>query len=120
MTVYLSHNYSARKWLRESVTPRLRALGCRVTSRWISDHFESASENALADISDLDSAAVVLVFADQFGQRPGRGKYFEFGYAVARGKRIIVIGREPYMVFYDLPGVTVVPDLDAAIRVLRS
>jgi nucleoside 2-deoxyribosyltransferase len=124
MKIYLSHNLCARKWLREAVMPLLHRDGHTITSGWLShEGYNNAPDSdvqALGDLADVDKADCLLMWAEQYGQRPGRGKYVELGYAHARGKRIVLVGNEPFCVFFKLPDVEVVRDIEAARELLRS
>lgn len=109
MKLYLAHNFAARDALRLLVE-KLEASGYHVTSRWITDdaHVQesTAQQNALDDLEDIDAADVLVLFVDQFKDRPGKGKFIEFGYAYAKGKQIILCGDDTESsVFYKLPGV---------------
>lgn len=80
-----------------------------VTSRWIDCHpdivgglersFNSEEleadpsgcwEFGQHDIEDLESAATVVSFTGEGGKG---GRHVEFGYAIATGKRLVIIGR---------------------------
>jgi hypothetical protein len=65
---------------------------------------------------DLDAAGeadvVILLPVPDMG-----GAYVEVGYALARGKRIIVAGEGRFLIFWSLPAVTMLPD-EAAAREL--
>ncbi len=106
MNVYLAHNFDARFLLRETAVPFLESRGHFVTSRWIKDehHAESSAESmAVADLEDIDAASTLILYVEQFGERPGRGKWIEFGYALRAGKRIILVGGDRKCVFTNLP-----------------
>lgn len=115
MRFYLAHNYAAKEWLKENIVPILEREGHMVTSRWLhqteAPHGERASY-ALRDLEDIHRADHLLLFGNNFGERPGRGKYFEFGYAYSNGKLISVIGEQRECCFYELPGVSIHPTFD--------
>ena len=109
MKVYLAHNYAAKESLR-AIKKALEAAGIVVTSRWIdadpSDPYALAvlRDEAQKDVADVLRADAIVHFTDNFGDRPGRGKYVELGLAIAFDKRILLIGHEHVgCVFYQLP-----------------
>jgi len=110
MKVYLAHNFEARDWLKVTIKPALEAVGHEVTSRWITDdsHLQTFDDDrsARADLEDIDKADVLILFTDQYGSRPPRGKFFEFGYAYADEKICILLGEDTKSsVFYRLENV---------------
>lgn len=113
MIFYLSHNFAAREALRDSVIPIIEANGHTVQSRWITEDHDGGNHSnedrkrfATEDFLDITASDYVLHWCDQFGPKSGRGKHIEVGYALATGKRIIIIGKEcEESVFYFLPNV---------------
>lgn len=81
--------------------------GAVVTSRWIDlhgggdvedmspdkiqDHPERAVSFALDDLADVDAADTVVSFTREGGGGRG-GRHVEYGYALATGKRMVIIG----------------------------
>lgn len=125
MKIYLAHNFKAREWLPD-VVKKIEALGHRCTSTWIFDdshdmhiYAGTAIASACVDIEDIDSSNCLVFFVDQFGKTPGRGKYFELGYCVANNKRIILVGETNDCVFYALPCMERVKNVDELIELLR-
>lgn len=109
MKVYLAHNYAAKDALR-LVKADLEAAGIKVTSRWIDAnpdnpyHPTVMRDEAIKDVEDVLTADAIIHFTDNFGDRPGRGKYVELGIAIPSGKRILLVGAEQSgCVFYHLP-----------------
>lgn len=104
MKIYIAHNFAARQELLHTIVPTLESLGHTVTSQWIkSGDTGSRMDDAIKDIRDIDEADALLLFTDQCGSTPGRGKFFELGYAFARGLRCFLIGQDTSCVFYFLP-----------------
>lgn len=127
MKVYLAHNFLARSMLRAVVHQLKSNYSITVTSRWISDDSHtvtgSAEQSAIADIHDIEDADAVFLFIDQYGERPGRGKWWEFGFAVARGIPVYLIGRDLGCVFSHLPeswGVYRYLELEPAVQGLKQ
>lgn len=131
--VYVAHNFAAR--LDSSFQEGIELLsqcGFEVTSRWIDipprreeeAGLLSRSSEALVDCQDIGKASWLILFYDQLGETPGRGKWFEFGLAFGFNKQIMLISprsrleisRE--MVFAALPGVHHAPSLEKAIAII--
>ena len=75
-----------------------------MTSRWHKHDYtppEDQSICALHDLEDVDSADTLVLLSLPGG---GGGKNVEFGYALAKGKRLLLCG-EPRNVFEHLPQV---------------
>lgn len=124
MTIYLAHNYAARQWLRDIVVPRLIQLGHTITARWVmgtpeehAAHERDRSLAALHDIEDLQMAELLLFFPNQVGDKPGRGKWVELGYALATDKPIGVIGTDHSCVFLHLPSILTFDELSKLVGV---
>jgi nucleoside 2-deoxyribosyltransferase len=110
--LYLAHNYEARIGLRETIKV-LAELGHSVTSRWITDdaHDGVNATTARVDLDDIKTSDALVLFVNQFGDRPGRGKYVELGYALGIGKKVFLYGNLNNCVFYHLPEVQWVSSL---------
>lgn len=114
MKIYLAHNFKARWWLQD-YKRMLEAFGHIVTSRWITQYYpeekyrtpEDRQKAAREDLEDINAADALILFTDQYGDTPGKGKFMEFGYALALGKKIYIHGQDKSCVFYHLPGVIV-------------
>jgi nucleoside 2-deoxyribosyltransferase len=106
----------------------LRALGIVVTSRWL-DEPESSSETdvqqAQRDLADIDNADVLISFTEPpaFKDYPGifisytnprGGRHVEFGYALAQGKEVWVVGYREN-IFHHLPQVKFFPSWSAVM-----
>lgn len=119
MNIYIAHNFEAAEFLAEIITPQFEKAGHFITSRWI---FNPTSEltGALQDLEDIDRADILILYTKQYGERPGRGKYFEFGYALRAGKKIILIGEEDNCVFYLLPNIIKFKNTENVISFLPS
>lgn len=106
MKIYIAHNFAARDYLMDTVRG-LEEHGHECTSTWIWDdsHILGMNEeqSALKDLEDIDRADTLILFIDQYWERMRKGEYFEFGYAVAKGKRVILIGKDTSCIFCHLP-----------------
>ncbi len=106
MKVYLAARYSRWQELA-GYAEELRALGFEVTSRWIKGDHElraggaaNSEEEAWAQVwatedwLDLRAADVVVSFTEG-ADVPGRargGRHVEFGMALERGQRLVLVG----------------------------
>jgi hypothetical protein len=102
----------------------LEGLGHEVTSRWVDRHNGTLPQSippnrlngdpgscapfALNDLSDMVVADAVVSFTSRDGGGKG-GRHVEFGWALAAGKRVIVVGPREH-VFHTLPQVEWYPD----------
>lgn len=122
MKFYLAATYNRNPEMR-MYRDILTAKGHEVTSRWIDQHDGVAKEAAVTkelnespeeylvfathDIEDIERADALVCFT---GGEAGRGgKHVEFGYALGRGKRIVLI-ESLVNVFHTLPEVRHFPD----------
>lgn len=115
MKVYLAARFSRANELL-GYRSELMEHGIEVTSRWLlGEHEWSGTDDdaltvdesrqcATIDIADIDAANVVVCFTEAPRSGPSRGgRHVEFGYALARGKPIVVVGHREN-VFYCLDG----------------
>ena len=123
MRVYLAARYSRKKEIK-ALIPILLAHNILTTSRWL---HETASENATLDqftpafcrqtagidLDDIDNSDTFVFFAEdpKIGT-PRGGRHVEFGYALARGKRMVVIGGQEN-IFHYLPEVVHYSDVQS-------
>lgn len=107
-------------------------LHSEVTSRWIDLHPDivGAAQQTVSftpgqldadpegcwklgahDIEDLDAADVIVSFTgegDDTGRPSKGGRHIEHGYAIATGKRIVIVGQREN-IFHTYPGTEVYP-----------
>jgi hypothetical protein len=116
--VYLAARYSRHPEM-QGVRDVLTALGYEVTSRWIDQHGGDVLESFVAsklnddpehcarygvvDLEDMAAADTVVSFTSTDGGGKG-GRHVEFGWGLAAGKRMIVVGPREH-IFHTLPGV---------------
>lgn len=102
LKVYLCSRWGRRGEMR-LCAGQLEALGVRVTSRWLaSDQHDvqapgereaDAARFAVEDIEDIDASDALVAFTEAPDSHHGRGgRHVELGYAIARGKSVIVCG----------------------------
>jgi nucleoside 2-deoxyribosyltransferase len=113
--VYLAAQYPRRNEMRQ-VAALLRENNIEVTSRWLEEsipltsqlHDTSVHYNQKAgalDRDDIDEADTLVLFAEDPTVGLPRGTHHtEFGYAMGKGKRLIVING-PENMFHYLPEV---------------
>lgn len=125
MRVYLAARYSRHDEMR-GVRDVLATLGHVVTSRWIDCHTDVMGDHSASftpevlnerpqdcmriarhDLDDVLAADAVISFTSGGGGKGGR--HVEFGYGLARGKRMIVVGPREH-VFHTLSQVEWYPD----------
>jgi hypothetical protein len=118
LLIYLAARYNKHPEM-QGVRDVLQAMGHTVTSRWIDQHggdqLESATHAQLNsqseacavygqhDIEDIEAAETVISFTYPDGGGKG-GRHIEFGYALAKGKRMILVGPREN-IFHTLPEV---------------
>jgi len=106
--VYLAASWRRRDEMR-MYRRQLERYNIRVTSRWLdADHIPTSPADrrsivgATVDVQDIDRADTLIEFS---GDSTTGGMYVEFGYALGRGKSIILIG-SPDNIFHCLAGNT--------------
>lgn len=106
MKVYLCSRYSRRDQMR-SVREELQRQGHVVTSRWLDTNWEEKDrsgsssaappayrqEYAVKDLEDVAAADCLIAFTEEPGVSGRGGRHVELGFALALGKRVIVVGR---------------------------
>src|SRR5712671_6939648 len=99
MKIYLAANFAAKEKMREFFN-KLNLINHLVTSSWIDCNYDTEKETpdkeqAIIDnLKNLEESDCLILFVDQLGKIPGRGKYIEFGYALAIGMTIYVVGQD--------------------------
>lgn len=87
-------------------------------SRWldVEDIATGTPDQAVMDLDDIRVADIFVVYKprETHGRTTG-GHHVEFGYALALGKPIVLIG-EPENVFHVHPAVQVVPAAETVVR----
>lgn len=111
MKIYLASSY-ARKQEMRAAADLLRHHGHRVTASWIDsqqpeqpypgqDGGMMLAYEAMKDLLDLAEAHCVVSFTEAPGSPYTRGgRHVEFGVALARGKRLYVVGPREHIFHY--------------------
>lgn len=130
MKVYLASRYSRNAEMRGVRDVLEAAFGYEITSRWIDlhpdvvgDFSESFDTDVLNktpelcaplgqhDLDDIDRSDCVISFTGNGGKG---GRHVEFGYALARGKKLFVVGPREH-IFHTHPSVTWIPNWSSLV-----
>lgn len=121
MKVYIAAKFELAPEVAE-MAKELRLLGIECTSRWVTEEGPYVKDDpaegdrlARMDLSDVDVADIFVLLGQP--NSPRGGKHVEYGYAYAKGKRIILIGKREN-IFHWLSTTTIVADWKAAIETL--
>lgn len=129
-SAYLAARYGRRDELR-TYAALLMVAGIHCSSSWLNETSaltvrmrdvkeDELREIALTDIKDIELADALVFFAeDQEKQPPRGGRHVEFGYALARGKEIHVIGAREN-IFHHLPHVTIHASFDEFLKAVDT
>lgn len=116
--VYLASAFRRQAELRKYAL-WLDDMGIEVTSRWLEEHSESVDATgrvlkqsipsdiaAKEDLADIDRADCLISFTEppDSDVPPRGGRHVEFGYALAKGKELWVVGYREN-IFHHVPGV---------------
>lgn len=108
MKIYLAAPFSERAQM-EAAADWLKTQGHEITARWVYGGEDGLTRGqiALLDIEDVDACDTLVSFTKPRGTlTTGGGRHVEFGYGLARGKKMILIG-ERENVFHHHPLVEV-------------
>ena len=96
----------------------LEQSGFLVTARWLDAQAQDSDLEARKDLEDIASAHALIALNPSEWARSGTGgRDVELGYALALGKRIVLVGARTN-VFHQHSSVTCVPDLSSAVHSL--
>ena len=128
MKIYLAAKFGEKNEMREWAA-FLKNDGHEVTSTWLESKNQTdreAPEEVLVEAArqnllDVLAADVLVTKSQEQGTvHTGGGRHVEFGYAVAEGMDIIVVGPKGEHVFHYLSGVQHVNNLDQLAGVLHE
>ncbi len=125
MKIYLAGRFSQRHTLNE-LGNFLQGLGHTITSRWTlpgEDHItpaglskQAADEDrrrfAMEDLEDIDNCDWMISLMDKPRGNGRGGRHVEFGYALAKGKKLAIIGMRE-TVFHHLDGIPVFVSIES-------
>lgn len=105
--IYLAARYVRREEMEQIALELMNAYGYDITSEWVfgGEEGKTLEDIAIMDFDHVDQADTIISFTENedVGYYTG-GRHAEFGYAAARGKRLVIIGRREH-VFHSLPNV---------------
>lgn len=123
MKIYLAAMY---QWIDKMKVERdlFRAAGFEVTAQWVDNAEENEAKTrhdaAQMDLDDVARANVLVLYTLPKGTAfTSGGRMTEFGYALALGKWVIVVG-DRENIFTHLDYVCVVDTTEEAIAVLKD
>jgi hypothetical protein len=124
MKFYLAARYSKHPEM-QGVRDVLREMGHEVTSRWVDLHTDVTGDHSqsftrkilntqpeicapigLHDLEDIRAADAIIFFSEDGAPGMKGGRFVEWGYAYALGKRMILVGSREN-VFHTLPEVEI-------------
>ena len=130
MKVYLASAYQTRDVLRR-YDSELTFVGMTCTARWLREETKidagtvgaatalddkAVRNHVRDDFEDINAADVLVLFTHSVtGEQGGGGRHIETGYALAKGKRVIVIGTPENVFHRGAPLCTVVPTWHEAL-----
>lgn len=100
MKIYIAAPYP---YLEEAdaVAQHLRSKGHIITSRWLKTVSDLDNAGARMDLEDIDAADVFLALNPPGWANIGTGgRHVELGYALAKGKKIILAGERTNVFHY--------------------
>jgi hypothetical protein len=122
MRIYLAASWPQRKTMRD-IADHLQAIGHIVTSTWIYSESpkgmdagdvtadpDRARKGGNRDLSDIRESTMAAIFTDVPSSTGGF--HVEYGYALASGKLIAIVGPQPN-VFYSLNKISITHHKDA-------
>jgi nucleoside 2-deoxyribosyltransferase len=92
--VYIAARFSRRQEMAAKADI-LKHCGFEITSRWVYGGEDGLTREQIAmlDLTDVDRADIVLSFTEPMGTAVrGGGRHTEFGYGLAKNKRLVIIG----------------------------
>lgn len=94
-TLYVAGGWNYRQDI-PAINDQLRAAGFNVISTWVEEENgihtpESDSVDAYRDLQQIAKADAVVSIMEKDGKYPYRGSWVEIGFALGRGKRVIIV-----------------------------
>lgn len=102
--VYLAARYTRREEMAEYAERIAELDGFENVARWVFGAEEGMSREDISDLDleDVDLADVVISFTEPYGtEHRSGGRHVEFGYALGRGKVVILIGDRENVFHHD-------------------
>lgn len=92
--IYLAAKYARREEMEQIAIELMNVYGYDITARWVfgGEEGKTNEEIAVFDLEDVAEADTVISFTEHPNMYTTGGRHVEFGYAIATGKRLVVIG----------------------------
>lgn len=107
MRIYVAAPYKMME-AAQAASRLIQNAGHVVVSRWINPSAQAGlveHERAAMDLKDLDEADCLILLTIPYGtMMPGGARHVEFGYSLAKGKRVCFVG-DYETIFCHLPQV---------------
>ena len=110
--------YLAAPWINKvealAAQQAFEDAGYRTTSRWITAHSDedtNLTEQAVQDLEDILQADILVIL----NLDKSEGKATEMGFALGMGMPVILIGDTSRNIFYHLPQIVRVDNVEEAI-----
>lgn len=103
MKIYIAARYTRREEMVK-IADTLIEEGFEVTARWVYGEEEGLTRKAISamDLEDVEKADIILSFTEPYGTPvPGGGRHVEFGYGLARGKEVAIVGERENVFHWD-------------------
>lgn len=118
--LYLAARFTQRAEL-EGHAKLLKSLGFEITARWVYGNEDGLDREKIAflDLADVDACDTLVSFSLPVGtMTKGGGRHVEFGYALARRKKMVLIGPREN-VFHHHPDVEAYANLNDWLHALN-
>ena len=117
MKVYIAAPFSELPFAAKIAVGLTQAADIICTARWLTEHSEMTAEWAQRDLDDIDAADVLVALNAATWNEPAAnkgsgGRHVELGYALARGKPIVLVGVRSN-IFHSHPAVRLISWHDA-------
>jgi nucleoside 2-deoxyribosyltransferase len=94
VSIYLAAKYGRREEMEEIAIRLMNEYGYDITARWVfgGEEGKTNEEISIFDLEDVAAADTVVNFTEYPDTYTTGGRHVEYGYAIATGKRLVVIG----------------------------
>jgi nucleoside 2-deoxyribosyltransferase len=94
VSIYMAAKYARRDEMEQIAIALMNHHGYNITSRWVfgGEEGKTNEEISIFDLEDVAAADTVVNFTEYPNMYTTGGRHVEYGYAIATGKRLVVIG----------------------------